>query len=202
MTNHVTGGGILSEYLGRLASDLVVTSRENGYVVMTPFKRPDGKVIGLDVASLPDGRVRVSDRGGSFGYLYINGLSFSRPALESVERIAESYGVTPHNEVLVAVSDAASVGDALHRVAQAAVSVTALVAALETGWLGRDDNPNPIPATTENHEADQRPRDPFADGALAALQRAAKKARRRAVALDGYVATFTKDGKIVYDTEP
>ena len=44
-------------------------------------------------------------------------------------------------------------------------------------------------------------RDPFMAGAEAALRRAAKKARRRAIALNGYVATY-RDGKIVYDTEP
>ncbi len=50
-------------------------------------------------------------------------------------------------------------------------------------------------------EPAERPYDPFVDGALNALRRAAKKARRRAIALDGYVATW-RDGKIVYDTEP
>lgn len=48
----------------------------------------------------------------------------------------------------------------------------------------------------------QEERNPYWLGAEAALKRAAKKARRRAIALNGYVATFTEDGKIVYDTEP
>ncbi len=47
----------------------------------------------------------------------------------------------------------------------------------------------------------QRPYDPYTDGALAALQRAAKKARERNIALLGSVVTY-RDGKIVYDTEP
>ena len=54
----------------------------------------------------------------------------------------------------------------------------------------------------QRERAQQHPYDPMIDGALDALQRAAKKARRRAIALDGYVATFTKDGKVVYDMEP
>ena len=37
-------------------------------------------------------------------------------------------------------------------------------------------------------------------GALAAMRRAAKKARQRAIDDEGYVATW-RDGKIVYDTE-
>ena len=44
-------------------------------------------------------------------------------------------------------------------------------------------------------------RDPFWVGVEAALRRASYKARRRAIALNGYVATY-RDGKIVYDTEP
>ena len=37
-------------------------------------------------------------------------------------------------------------------------------------------------------------------GALAALRRAAKKARQQAIDDEGYVATW-RDGKIVYDTK-
>ena len=37
-------------------------------------------------------------------------------------------------------------------------------------------------------------------GAEAAMKRAAKKARKRAIENTGYVATW-RDGKIVYDTE-
>ena len=41
---------------------------------------------------------------------------------------------------------------------------------------------------------------PDKSGALAAMRRAAKKARQRAIDDEGYVATW-RDGKIVYDTE-
>ena len=41
---------------------------------------------------------------------------------------------------------------------------------------------------------------PDESGALAAMRRAAKKARQRAIDDEGYVATW-RDGKIVYDTE-
>lgn len=44
-------------------------------------------------------------------------------------------------------------------------------------------------------------RDPFWIGVEAALHRGAKKARKRAIALNGYVATY-RDGEVVYDTEP
>ena len=55
---------------------------------------------------------------------------------------------------------------------------------------------------SQQRERDERrPYNPQIDGGLAALRRAAYKARKRAIALDGYVATW-RDGKIVYDTEP
>ena len=47
----------------------------------------------------------------------------------------------------------------------------------------------------------QPPYDPFTDGALEALKRAAIKARRRNIALTGSVVTW-RDGKVAYDTEP
>ena len=42
---------------------------------------------------------------------------------------------------------------------------------------------------------------PDEPAALAAMRRAAKKARQQAINNDGYVATW-RDGKIVHDTEP
>ena len=50
----------------------------------------------------------------------------------------------------------------------------------------------------ESHEPDDRPLDPDFDGALAALKRAATKARRRAIETSGYVAVL-RDGKVVWD---
>ncbi len=59
--------------------------------------------------------------------------------------------------------------------------------------------------TNEVENRAQQPEEPlrsdFFVGVEAALRRAAQKARRRAIALDGSVATW-RDGKIVYDTEP
>ena len=53
----------------------------------------------------------------------------------------------------------------------------------------------------QRNRDERRPYNPQIDGGLVALRRAAYKARKRAIALDGYVATW-RDGKIVYDTEP
>ena len=53
----------------------------------------------------------------------------------------------------------------------------------------------------QSRQAAQHPYDPFVDGALEAMKRAAIKARKRNIALTGSVVTY-RDGKIVYDTEP
>ena len=53
----------------------------------------------------------------------------------------------------------------------------------------------------EQRHLESQSRDPFFIGVETALQDAGKKARKRAIALNGYVATW-RDGKIVYDTEP
>lgn len=50
---------------------------------------------------------------------------------------------------------------------------------------------------TKQTTARKSPAEPTA---LAAMRRAAKKARKRAIDNDGYVATW-RDGKIVHDTE-
>lgn len=53
----------------------------------------------------------------------------------------------------------------------------------------------------EKRTAAQEERNPYWLGAEAALKRAAKKARRRDIALTGSAVTY-RDGKVVYDTEP
>ena len=50
-------------------------------------------------------------------------------------------------------------------------------------------------------QPESQSRAPFFIGVESGLRNAAKKARRRAIALNGYVATW-RDGKVVYDTEP
>ncbi len=49
-----------------------------------------------------------------------------------------------------------------------------------------------------NREPTKKPRDPDLVGAEAAMRRAAKIARRRAIETSGFVAVF-KDGKIVHE---
>ena len=53
----------------------------------------------------------------------------------------------------------------------------------------------------EKRTTAQEERNPYWLGAEAALKRAAKKARRRDIALTGSAVSY-RDGKVVYDTEP
>ena len=55
--------------------------------------------------------------------------------------------------------------------------------------------------TQQRDQQGEQSYDPYTDGALAALKRAAEKARRRNIALVGSVVTW-RDGQVVYDTEP
>ena len=56
-------------------------------------------------------------------------------------------------------------------------------------------------AQQREQQEEQRPYNPQIDGGLAALRRAAYKARKRDIALTGYAVSW-RDGKVVYDTEP
>lgn len=56
-------------------------------------------------------------------------------------------------------------------------------------------------AQQQERQEEQRPYNPQIDGGLAALRRAAYKARKRDIALTGSTVSW-RDGKVVYDTEP
>ena len=118
---------VVPAYLRQLSNDFEMSQTDNGCFVLTPFLRPDGEAIQLQVETGPDGNVRLSDMGDSLGYLYVNGLTLSNSVMESAQRISRGFGVTLSRNELSVESDDQAVGDALHRLIQAALAVTELI---------------------------------------------------------------------------
>ena len=118
---------LVSNYLERLSGDFETSESDNGCFVVTPFIRPDGESIELEVELLPNGHVRISDMGDTLGYLYVNGLTLSRTVLENTKHIAMRHGVSLQRNDLGVEVESSAVGDALHGLIQAVLSVTDLI---------------------------------------------------------------------------
>lgn len=117
----------VQKYLDVLSADFEVTPSENGCYVLTPFLRPDGESIELEIVSLPNGNVRIGDMGDTLGYLYANGLTLTKSVLDKARRIARRHRVALHQNVLLVSGEATLTGDEIHRLIQAGIEVSALI---------------------------------------------------------------------------
>ena len=117
----------VEKYLFRLSKDLEVIQSNNGCYLLTPFIRPDGESISLELVSLPNGNLRLSDMGDTLGYLYINGLTLTKTLLDKARLIAKGYGVSFQGNALVLDGDPSLAGDGIHNIIQSVLAVTSLI---------------------------------------------------------------------------
>ena len=127
MTYAVTCHSVVDRYLKLLSDDFEITPSDSGCYVLTPFTRPDGEAVELELVSLANGSVRLSDMGDTLGYLYVNGLTLTQAVLDKIRRIARRNRVLLRQGVLVIEGDDVMNGDALHRLIQATVETTSLI---------------------------------------------------------------------------
>ena len=121
-------GELVGKYLEQLSSNFETTPSDSGCFVVTPFIRPDGEGIELELETLPNGHVRLTDMGDTLGYLYVNGLTLSRSVLDNVKSIAMTYGVSlQRNALNVEVEEPLEAGESLHELIQAVLAVTDLI---------------------------------------------------------------------------
>lgn len=127
MTNTSACIGVVNKYLERLSSDFKVTPSDNGCFLLTPFSRPDGESIELELETLPEGSIRLSDMGDTTGYLFVNGLTMSKAMTDRAKFISRCYGVSFDGYTLAIETQPDSAGDALHELIQAVLAVTDLI---------------------------------------------------------------------------
>ena len=127
MTTDNVCAEVVGKYLAQLSADFEVLPSDGGCYVATPFTRPDGEVIEIEIATLPDGRARLADMGDTLGYLYVNGLTLTRGVLDKTRDIARGYGVSLERNMLVVEITAEAAGEEMHRLLQATLAVTHLV---------------------------------------------------------------------------
>ena len=118
---------VVASHLKRLSEDFAVWPSERGCFVATPFTRPDGEVVELEILVLPNGSFRLTDMGDSLGYLYVNGLTLTRTLLDKARDIARGYGVSLDRNALIVGANGEISRDDLHRLVQATLAVTSLI---------------------------------------------------------------------------
>ena len=118
---------VIDKYLANLRADFDCSPSAEGWFLATPFIRPDGEGVEVEVQVLPDGQISITDMGDTLGYLYVNGLTLSQALIAAARQIAKTHGVSlQRNQLNVQVSPD-SIGAGVHGLIQASLSVTDLI---------------------------------------------------------------------------
>ena len=117
----------IADYLAYVKSGFDATPSDKGCFLATPFVRPDGEGVEIEIEVLPDGYISISDMGDTFGYLYVNGMTLSQNLIKTAQGISKTHGVTVQRNLLSVEVDADSIGEGIHSLSQAILGVTDLV---------------------------------------------------------------------------
>ena len=118
---------VVNNYLAGLKVDFEWSPSEDGWFLSTPFVRPDGEGIEIELQALPDGRISMTDMGDTLGYLYVNGLTLSQTLITTARQIAKTHGVSFQRNRLNMQVASDTIGTGVHQLIQATLSVTDLI---------------------------------------------------------------------------
>ena len=120
-------GEAIEAYLATLTEEFQVALDGEGCVLATPFVRPDGEGIEMELTIRQDGTANLSDMGSTMSYLYVNGLTLSRSLMDQAKSIARSHGAQVQRNALSISIGQESVGQSIHGLIQAALEVSSLI---------------------------------------------------------------------------
>ena len=118
---------VIDAYLTVLREDFECSRSQEGWFITTPFVRPDGEGIEIELQPLPDGDINIADMGDTLGYLYVNGMTLSQALIATARQIAKTHGVSLQRNQLSLRVDQDSIGTGLHDLIQAILSITDLI---------------------------------------------------------------------------
>ncbi len=127
MTNTNFCAEVVKGYMQTLSAGLKVIPSDNGCFLVTPFTKPDGEGIELEIETLPNGNILINDMGDTLGYLFVNGLTLSKSVMDRANFISKCHGVFIDSEILSIETKPEDAGKALHALIQTAIAVTDLI---------------------------------------------------------------------------
>jgi hypothetical protein len=116
--------GVVEEYLKCIGENLFATTSVNGCFLLTPFIRPDGEAIAMEIGLLPSGDLRISDMGETVGYLFVNGLAEDLAVPDYAHSIARLYGTSFLTNDLTIDSKTEDLGNSVHNLVQSTLAIT------------------------------------------------------------------------------
>jgi hypothetical protein len=121
---------LVEAYLGELGSGFAIYPQadDGGCIIVTPFIRPDGEAIEVALSQYSSGQLVLSDMGGTFGYLFVNGLTINRGLIDNARSLTRRFNITLHQqELVVQPTNSELLGSSLHSLIQGVLQVSDLI---------------------------------------------------------------------------
>ena len=118
---------VIGNYFAELRMDFDCSPSADGWFLSTPFVKPDGEGVEIELQALPNGHISMSDMGDTLGYLYVNGLTLSQTLIANARQIAKPHGVLLQRNQLNVEIAPDSIGAGVHSLIQTILAVTDLV---------------------------------------------------------------------------
>ena len=99
---------VASAFAQHLADSIRLIPDDRGHFLATPYIRPDGEAIELELECLADGRTRLHDMGNSLAYLWLNGVLSNTGPTPGIDLIARQFGVAIVDNALLEAARAVS----------------------------------------------------------------------------------------------
>ena len=119
---------VAAAFARHLSNGIRLIPDDRGRFLATPYIRPDGEAIELELECLADGRTRLHDMGNSLAYLWLNGVISDTGPTPGIDLIARQFGVAIVDNALQVEADDASLGERACALLEAARAVS---------WLGQ-----------------------------------------------------------------
>ena len=127
MAGAVTDETVITQYLNWLFGEFEIESSDSGCFLVTPFEKPDGEGITLELENLPNGNILINDMGDTLGYLFVNGLTLSKSVMNKAIFISKCHGVTFEGSFLSIETKPEDTGRAVHELIQTVIAITGLI---------------------------------------------------------------------------
>jgi hypothetical protein len=116
------------DYLETIKSLFELRPTDTGCLIVTPFQRPDGDYIEVELKSELDGRIIVTDNGDSANFLFASGLDVNNEEFkDTLSLIMSLHGTEIMGDEIRLATTKEKLGKALYSLLNAILAVNSLV---------------------------------------------------------------------------
>lgn len=117
----------ISQYMETIQSLFKTRQFEQRWLIVTPFTRPDGEYIELELTPKDNGKIMITDNCNTVDYLFTSGVDVEAADFKPLlSLIARGFGIETSREEVYKVASMDSIGHDLHKILNAILGISFL----------------------------------------------------------------------------